>query len=185
MKRPALVAIAWVLLTAGCDTWVPVEGKFASSRHNFTVEFPQHWKQYRPQKGAVVFTVDGLALEYIRVARRSADEPLPHAKRKFARGMLQEEAAELITQDLRANPAMRNLRIVENMPDRLGDQNGFKVVYTYTTKSGLKKKGVIYGLLMPPWCYQLTYEAADRHYFAKELPAFSRIKDSFRLLKAP
>ncbi|KPJ76567.1 MAG: hypothetical protein AMJ54_11165 [Deltaproteobacteria bacterium SG8_13] len=185
MKKSSITAIICLLLFAGCDPWVPVEGEFKSAGHNFTVEFPQHWKRYNPEKGGVVFTVDGLALQFIRISRTPAEKALPHAKRNFGKGMLQEEAAELIIQDLRANPEMMNQRIVENTPDQLGGHNGFKIVYTYRTKGGLKKKGVIYGLLMQPWCYRLTYEAAERHYFAKELPAFARVKDSFRLLKAP
>ncbi len=184
MKASFCIAIACLLL-AGCDPWVPVEGEFKSSAHNFTVDVPPNWKCFRPEKGAVLFTVDGRALEFIRISRAATDKPLPHAKRKFAAGMLQEEAAELIIDDLRSNPQLLNQRIVENMPDQLGGHNGFKVVYTYRTKGGLNKKGIIYGLLMEPWCYQLTYEAAERHYFAKELPAFARVKDSFRLLKAP
>jgi hypothetical protein len=184
MKKTSFLAISCLLLIAGCDPWVPVEGEFKSPSHNFKVKFPPHWKRYNPQKGAVMLTKDGLALEYIRISRTATDKELPYAKRKFAKGMLQEEAAELIIQDLRANPQLLNQRIVENMPDQLGGRNGFRIVYTYRTKGGLKKKGVIYGLLLEPWCYLLTYEAAERHYFHKELPAFVRVKDSFRLLKA-
>ena len=185
MKRNLLTAITCLLLAAGCDPWVPVETEFKSSSHNFSVEFPQNWKRYRPAKGAVVFTVDGLALQYIRISRTSTEKPLPQTKRKFAKGILQEEAAELIIQDLRSNPTLLNQRIVENVPDQLGGHNGFKIVYTYRTKGGLKKKGIVYGLLMEPWYYQLTYEAAERHYFDKELPAFVQVKESFRLIKTP
>lgn len=184
MKKKSFLAITCLLLLAACDPWVPVEGEFKSPSHNFTVEFPPHWKRYSPEKDTVVFTKDGLTLEYIQISRTATDKALPHAKRKFAEGMLQEEAAELIIQDLRANPQLLNQRIVENMPDRLGGRSGFKIVYTYRTKGGLKKKGIIYGLLADPWCYRLTYVAAQRHYFAKELPAFVRVKDSFGLLKA-
>jgi hypothetical protein len=185
MKRFSFISIVCLSILAGCDPWVPVEGEFTSSAHNFIVEMPQNWKRYNPEKEGIVFTRDGLSLEFIRISRMATEKALPHAKRKFSAGMLQEEAAELIIQDMRANPNMKNQRIVENMPDRLGGHNGFKIVYTYRTKGGLKKKGVVYGLLQEPWCYQLTYEAAQRHYFAKELPDFARVKASFRLLQAP
>ena len=92
---------------------------------------------------------------------------------------------ELIIQNMHANPQMMNQRIVENMPARLSNRNGFKIVYTYRTQGGLKKKGIIYGLIMDPGCYQLKYEAAQRHYFARELPAFAQVKGSFRLIKMP
>ena len=185
MKRSLIWWIACLLLVAGCERWVPVKGEFTSSDHNFKVAFPQDWKRFKPEKNAILFTRDGLALEYIRISRVPTEKALPHAKRSFSKGMLQEEAAELLIQDIRSNPKMMNQRIVENQPDQLGGHYGFKIVYTYRTKGGLKKMGVIYGLLQEPWCYRLTYEAAERHYFAKELPAFAQVKDSFRLLKSP
>jgi hypothetical protein len=181
-----------LLLLAGCQTWVPVGGEFTSSAHNYTVELPHGWKRlnavyHQPLvgKNAVLITRDGPDLEYIRMSRMSADEELPHARRKFSKGILQEEAAELIIQDMHSNPQMMNQRIVENMPAQLSGRNGFKIVYTYRTQGGLKKKGIIYGLIMDPWCYQLKYEAAQRHYFARDLPTFAQVKGSFRLIKMP
>jgi hypothetical protein len=192
MKRYPIVWITCLLLLSGCKTWVPVGGEFTSSAHNYTVELPQGWKRLNviyhqtiKDKNAVIITRKGPALAYISISRVSTDEALPHAKRRFSKGMLPEEAADLIIQDMRSNPQLMNQRIVENMPARLSGRNGFKIVYTYRTQGGLKKKGIICGLLMDPWCYQLKYEAAQRHYFARNLATFARVKGSFRLLKMP
>ncbi len=98
MKRYPIVRITCLLLLAGCQTWVPVGGDFTSSAHNYTVEFPQGWNRFNAvyhqpllEKNAVVITRDGPALEYISFSRVSTDKELPHAKRKFSKGMLQDD----------------------------------------------------------------------------------------------
>jgi hypothetical protein len=98
MKRYPIVWITCLLLLAGCQTWVPVGGDFTSSAYNYTVEFPQGWKRlnvvYHQQimeKNAVIITRDGPALEYISISRASPDEELPHAKRRFSKGMLPDD----------------------------------------------------------------------------------------------
>ena len=45
------------------------------------------------------------------------------------------------------------------------------------------KKTIIYCLMLNDWCYEILYEAPERHYFSKDLPAFNQVKESFRLIK--
>ena len=183
MKKRCGLWIACMLILAGCETWLPVEGEVTARVYNCKVTFPEGWKRFNRAKDAWVFTKDGIALQQIRISRMSVDEALPHTKRKFTRDMLPQEAAELIIQDLQANPEMMDPQVTENVPEQIGGRDGFKIVYTFHTKAGLKKKGICFGLVMDAWCYELRYEAAQRHYFLKDLPAFMQVKDSFRLIK--
>ena len=63
----------------------------------------------------------------------------------------------------------------------VGGKAGFKLVYTWKTSDGLRMKQSDYGLVVGPWLYQLTYQAAARYYFERDLTAFERVVASFRL----
>ncbi|MFQ5801037.1 MAG: hypothetical protein ACE5HH_04900 [Candidatus Hydrothermarchaeales archaeon] len=129
-------------------------------------------------------TRDGLTLQQISIGRIAADEELPHTKKKLSNGMLPQELAEVITDDLRSNANITNLQVNENVPATVGGHPGFKLLYTYQTKQGLKIKVAHYGVMSGDWCYYLLYEAPARYYFPKDFPVFEKVKETFKIHKA-
>ena len=184
MKIKGSLYLLFAFILCGCvSTWVAVGGNYKSGSENYTVELPEGWRQYTPAKDKLLITKDGFTLQRIQIMRLKIDAELPHTKKKFEKGMLPQEAAEVVIDNFRSNPKILNQNIIANTPAQIGGHPGFKIVYSYQNKSGLNKKGVFYGLLTSEWWYEIIYEAPERHYFPKDLPTFEKIKETFRLIK--
>jgi hypothetical protein len=183
MKKTIVISLAFMLLFFGCATWVAVGGKHSQSSQNFEVELPEGWRKLNTVQDKILITRDGLALQQIHVLRRSVDKELAFTKKKLAADMMPQEMAEVLKDNIRSNPNITNQQFISDTPAQIGGHPGLKLVYTYQTKDGLTKKGIIYCLMLDNWCYEILYEAPERHYFSKDLPAFNQVKESFRLIK--
>ena len=181
MRRFRLGAF-FVLFLAGCAPYTAVGGKLAFSQQGFEVDLPQAWYQSREVSDALLITRDGLPLQFIRIERVSVGEELAHTKRKFAARMAPQDLAGIEVDDLRSSPETFNFEIVENKPASVAGKPGFRLVYSWKTKEGLRLKRVHYGFLDGKWVYRLIYQAAARYYFDRDLPTFERVRESFRLL---
>ena len=73
----------------------------------------------------------------------------------------------------------------ENAPATVAGRPGFRLVYTWKTKEGLRLKRVHYGFMDGKWVYRLVYQAAARYYYEKDLATFERVRESFKLLGGP
>lgn len=185
MKKTAACYLVLTTLLWGCATWVAVEGKYSMSSQNFEAELPNGWRKYNPSRDTLIITKDGLPLQQIQIMRRAIDKELPYTKKKFSKEMLSQEVSEVVIDNIVSNPNIMNQQFIENAPAQIGGYSGVKLVYTYQTKAGLTQKGVIYCFLSGDWCYEILYEAPERYYFAKDLPSFEKVVESFRLIKVP
>ena len=183
MKKHISVFLLLIIFLSGCATWVPVGGNYEMSSHNFKTELPDGWRMYNFDKTQVLITRDGFTLQWISVSRKPIDQELAFTKKKFSQHMLPQEAAEVAIDNFRSNPKITNMHIIENSPAVIGGHSGFKIIYEYRTDKGLTKKGAYYCSLIDEWRYRINYEAPARYYYAKYLPAFEKVKDSFKLLK--
>lgn len=199
------VLIFLLTFFSGCAPYVMVGGKYTAGPENFEVDLPQSWrkheltfdhhpisramldelkKRHDPTGDVVRITRDGLLLQHIVIGRIEINKEWPHTKRKLSKGMLPQEVAEVIIDNIRSNPNISKQHVLENSPAKLGGFPAFKLIYTYQTKESVGIKGACYGAMMGDWYYYLLYEAPERHYFAKDYPIFEKLKDSFRLLKS-
>ena len=183
MKRFILSVALLEILLWGCARWVIVGGKYVATSENYEVDLPNGWRKQNLNRDFLRVTKDGINLQEIAVGRWPVDKDPPHTKRKFATGMLPQEVAELVIDDFRSNTGLMGYEVTENSPSNVGGYRGFKVMYRYQTKSGLKKRGAYYGVLLDKWLYYLYYEAPERYYFANDYEVFERIKESFRIAK--
>ena len=183
MKKAIITSLSLMLLFGGCATWVAVGGKHSQSSQNFEVELPDGWRKFNMAQDKVLITRDGLALQQIQIMRRSVDTEFPFTKKKLTKEMLPQEISEVLMDNIRSNPNIANQQFISDTPAQVGGQPGLKLVYTFQTKGGLTKKGIIYCILLDNWCYEILYEAPERHYFTKDLPAFNQVKESFRLIR--
>jgi major membrane immunogen (membrane-anchored lipoprotein) len=174
----------WIIfiLVVGCAPWTQVGGLYKNESYNFSVELPQGWMRWN--KGEQLFiTRDGVSLQYIQIGRMKIEDPLKHTKKKFSKGMLPQEAAEVYLDNLATNSNILNLEVIENIPATIKGIPGFKAVYSYKNKDGLKLKSIHYGFIVGDWLYSINYHAAQRYYFEKDIKTFEKIVESFNFIK--
>jgi hypothetical protein len=133
------------------------------------------------QSDHLLISRDGLLLQNIQIVRHNVKDPLNHTKKKLTKDMLPQETSEVILDNVASNPEATGVRVIENSPMVIGGIPGFRAVYTYKNKDGLKCKSVCCGLLAGKWFYAITYNAAERYYFDKDVETFSKVVQSFKL----
>lgn len=175
------LVVGLLLCLSSCATWSPVGGNFVASGDGYEVELPEGWRRFMPYRDGVALTFDGLELQAVYLARRPFDKEAPNTKRKIAKGMLPQEVAEVVIDDLRSDRNRGNLEIVENAPVSLGGYAGFKLVYSYQAATNLRKRGIYYGALVGDWYYFVYYQAPARYFFERDLPTFEKIRSSFKI----
>jgi len=181
MRKPIPVWIILIILV-GCAPWTQVGGLYKNESHNFTVELPDGWMRWR-QGEHLFITRDGVSLQYIQVGRTKLEDPLKYTKKKFSKGMLPQEAAEVYLDNLASNSNISNLLVIENIPVTINGISGFKAAYTYKDKDGLKLKSTYYGFIVGDWIYWMYFNAAQRYYFDKDIKTFEKVVESFKLIK--
>lgn len=183
MKKTLATCFILVLLFGGCAPWIMVGGQYENSAENFKAEFPNGWRKFNLSKDDVLITRDGLSLQAIRISRSPIEKKLQHTDKKFTKGMLPQEAAEIVIQNFRSNSNIMNQQILENNPAVIGGYPGFKIVMAFQTRQGLTKESILYGFLAGDSYYEILYEAAKRYYFSKDVADFEKVKDTFKLLQ--
>ncbi|OGP71747.1 MAG: hypothetical protein A2W09_05090 [Deltaproteobacteria bacterium RBG_16_50_11] len=176
----------WIilLLTAGCvqGPWVQVAGLYNMDSQNFSVELPPGWMRLN-QENYLLITRDGAPLQNIRVLRLNVETPFKYTKKKFSASMLPHEAGEVILDNIASDQNISDFSLLENTPLKISGVSGFRAVYTFKNKDGLKIKSIYCGFIADKWFYGLNYNAAQRYYFDKDVGTFEKVVGSFRLIK--
>jgi hypothetical protein len=178
------VLLAGWLLLGGCVTlpWHPVDGRYASEAENFSVELPKGWMRLNTDQDLLI-TRDGLLLQHVLIERAHVDRPLKHTKKVLTRGMPPQALAEVILDNLASSEQTLDVKVQENRPAQIGPHRGFKLVYAHRDKNGLRFKSVQHGFIVGDVFYGIRYTAAERYYFAKDLPTFELLLASFTLIR--
>ena len=172
------------LLLGGCVSvpWHPTAGLYKSPSENFAVELPQGWMRLNANEDLLI-TRDGILLQHVTVERAAVDRPLKSTKKTLARGMQPQAVAEVIIDNFMSSERMLDVKVQENRPVQVAQHRGFRLVYTHRDKNGLRFKSVLHGFLAGDVFYGIRYTAAERYYFAKDLPTFEHVLASFRLIR--
>lgn len=179
-KRKLRILFLLFLFMAGCATWSKTTAKYVSSQEKYSVDLPWGWMQHKGKE--LILTKDGIWLENIIISRHDTNKKLQYTKKKFVKDMLAEEISEVVLDDLRSNNKIGNLEVVENIPTVISGRDGFRLVYTFSTEDGLKKKCIHYGFAYEDWVYEISYTATDWHYFDKGIDDFNKLVQSFKFL---
>jgi hypothetical protein len=179
---PALLG-GLIILLAGCAPFTLASGKQSLPEHEFEVTVPDGWYRAMRGEGAelLVITRDGLLLQQILIGRLAVEKELKFTKRRFDAKLPPHEIAEIELDNMRSNPNVTDFSVEENAPATICAHQGYKLVYTWTLKGGYRLKRVHYGFLVNKWVYRIIFQAAARHYFDRDLPAFEQVLASFRL----
>ena len=151
----------------------------------YEASLPAGWRRATLVQDALLLTRDGVSLQYIRIGLVAVGDELTNTKKKFAKGMLPQDVAALELDEVRSDQAVRNFALVENIPFQVAGIPGFKLVYTFKTENGLRLKRVHHGVLLRDWVYRIQYQAAAKYYFDKDLAAFERVRESFKVTERP
>jgi hypothetical protein len=182
-KRGLVVAVA---LTAACASaprpppWIPAAGDYTARSGRFTVRLPNGWMLH-PETDSLIASRDGVFLQRIDVRTHEVGKPLGSTKKVFARGMLPQEAAEVVQDAIVSSPGMQGASLIENGPAEVAGRPGFKLAFAYKDGDGLKTKAVVYGVLAGDSVYELMYRAPERYYFSRDVDTFEAVRASFRI----
>ena len=176
-----LLLIAVTVLLSGCAPWIRTGGPYTASRENIALDLPDGWMRMNTDEYFVI-TRDGTGLQNILVERIGTDDVLTNTKKKFRKGMLPQEAAEVLMDNVASDENVHGFEVKENKPAKVVGRQGFRAVYSYRTDDGLRKRGVVYGFMNGEWCYVLQYTAPQRYYFDRDLKTFERVVANSRLL---
>ena len=192
MKLLLIAVLSTCMLTACVGRqakWSMVGGTQVVENEPIEVEWPQAWMKLTPAEAdesakkeglILILTRDGIELQAITLKRRALEQGFIYTGKKANSGMLPQELAEIVVDDLRANPNFIDLQVVGNSPTTLDGVPGYKLVVQFRNKAGLPKEAVYYGCLVKGSLYILIYEAPQRHYFPLDLPTFEAVKSSFK-----
>ena len=149
---------------------------------DFSVDIPGGW--WKPgYTNKYLLTKDGPYLQYVLIQQRPLNKAFQYTKKKIRPGMLPQEAAGIIIDELASDRYLMNFSVIENTPATVDGQPGFRIVFSYTDKKKSPFKTVYYGFIKADSFYNLRYCAAARHYFDKDIADFNQIISSFRLEK--
>ncbi len=182
--RNVIIAVLGVLVLSGCaPIWVQTKGPFQGA--GYTLDLPQGWMATTNPKRMVV-THDGPELQSVYVLvvdiseqEKNKDNKKPSGKR-FKRGMLPQEAAEALLDNMRSDQGLGQFTVVENKPAQVGGKDGFRLVYTYKNNK-LRNQCIYYGMLHDEKFYRISYCATVRYYFEKDVAEFEKIVASFKV----
>jgi len=167
-----------LLLLSACTVWRPVDG--ALDTQTYSMAMPDGWMRFDTD-AYVMISRDGPFLQYVLVQERQLQQPFRYTRKTFKPEMLPLEAARIVVDDLKADPAVTGFEVLANQPALIDDHEGFKLVFRYRNRSGLPLQTTYYGLIHESRFYSLRYTSAERHYFSKDLALFEEIRQSFRL----
>jgi len=180
MKRFLLICAILVLVVGCVPPWIKTGGLYVSPDQNVSVDLPEGWMRLNT-KDYMLITRDGVLLEYILIERINVQDDLKYTKKKFRKGMLPQELAEVITDNIKLNQDVLNLKVTSNKPSKIAGHKGFKVVLTYRDKNKLEYKSIYYGFMEDEWFYGIRYDAPQRHYYKKHLKTFAKVLGSLKL----
>ena len=181
MKNILLATL--VITMVGCTPlWVRTGGEFVEKRMNVSVKLPEGWYCMRADKGVFVATRDGLALQQITVERIHVSDELVHTKKKFSKGMLPHEQANIIIDNNATRKEYLNFSVESNRPAVIDNHKGFRLAYRYKT-NGIPYRSIHYGFMQGDWFYGIRYLSPARHYFDRDSAVFEEAAESMKLLK--
>ena len=85
----------------------------------FTADVPSDWRASDKTRYGIVYSRQGKPLQMVVLQAQPFGNELDFTKKKFVKGMLPHEAAEVVADAVRLNPHTARPEIMENVPARL------------------------------------------------------------------
>ena len=182
MKTVFRIILLFVVL-AGCLACAHTGGFSKPASYSFTIDIPEGWRKIDNNRYLFV-TKESPFLQFIMVQNRPIGQSFRNTKKKMQNGMLPEEAAQIIIDELASDQNLVNLRILSNTPATIKEYDGFKILYTYSDTEGRTYKTLYYGFIKEDTFFNLRFRAVDQIYFQRDVATFRSILNSFQIIKA-
>jgi len=150
----------------------------------FNAAVPEGWKEIATDDTMMFMTKDGGYKQFVLIRERPLAQPFQFTQKTMRQGMLPEEAAEIVVNEILADSHIRNFSLLENIPARISGNSGFRLTFVYTDADGFVFKTLYYGFIKGDTFYNLRYAATQEEYFQKDLKTFEKVFDSFKLVTA-
>ena len=128
-----------------------------------------------------MFSKNGPYLEYIFLQSKPLNQGFRFSQKKMQTDMLPHEAAQLIIDNMQADPRIHAFKLITNEPVKISNHLGFKLTYTYQDQFGVLIQSVYYGVVLPQSFLNLRYTATQRYYYHQELPAFEKLINTLQI----
>jgi len=179
MKSRFWICIVFAALLASC-----AHAGGSKPAYTFNAAVPEGWRTIATEEPMLFMTKDGGYKQFVLIRERPLMEPFQFTKKTMRLGMMPEEAAETIINEILADPNIRNFSVIENLPARIDGNSGFRLAFVYTDADGFMFKTIYYGFIKDNTFYNIRYGATQEDYFQKDLKTFERVFDSFKLVAA-
>lgn len=172
------------IFICGCAAWQLIETQYKWQYAKFEALLPEGWMKLNTGSDLLFLTKDGELLQTIRLFRFriGKDKELPITKKKFTNEMLPQEISELIINELSLDQNKHNFKTLENVPVNISGKDSFRIEYTYKTPDNLVLKVMLYGFKEDKYIYLIQYQAAEQHYFDKDIEVFKKFVSDFKIL---
>ena len=170
------------VFAAGFAACTHTGGVSKPASYSFTIDIPEGWRKIDNNRYLFV-TKESPFLQYIMVQNRPIGRSFRHTKKKIQRDMIPEEAAQIIIDELISDQNLINLMILANTPATIQENEGFKILYTYSDSEGQVYKTLYYGFIKEDTFFNLRFTAAERIYFQRDIGDFRNVLNTFQIIK--
>lgn len=170
-----LAGLVLLLCVAACAVWSQVQEPRVSGPQGLAFLAPVGWMRFNQAGDTVLLTRDGLGIQLIRIELRPHDRAFPALKKASSADMLPSEAADLLVAELKRDPFLANLRVVDNGPALLTGKPGFRVHGQYRDERGAPFDLVAVGRATDQGLLVAFYRSLTTHYFARDLPVYEQV----------
>ena len=175
-QRFTACAVALLCVCFICST-----GVFAADEFNFSIDMPDGWWRVKTDKYLVI-TKDGAFKHYILAQERPLSKPFKNTGKILNKSHLPNEVAQIVIDEVSADPNLTKLQIIENNPSMVAGKKGFQLTLFYTDPAGIIFKTIYYGCVHGDYYYNLRYSASEEKYFNEDAwKIFSGVRKSFKI----
>jgi hypothetical protein len=118
----------------------------------------------------------------VLIRERPLTEPFQFTQKTMRPGMMPEEAAEIIANEILADKNIRNFSVTENTPAQIAGNKGFRMGFVYMDADGYMFKTIYYGFIKGNTFYNIRYAATQEDFFQNDLKTFENVFNSFKLV---
>ena len=152
------------------------------TNYSFTIDIPEGWR--RIDRPYLLITKEGPFLQNVMVQNRHISRSFRYTQKRMGKGMLPEEAAQIIIDEYASDQNIGNLKVLNNTPEQINGHNGFKILLTYLGPKGNEFHTLYYGFIKADTYFNLRFTAGGRQYYQKDIETFNRMLNSFQVVKA-
>lgn len=170
-----LSIVSLTFLAGGCATYSNAPKSFSHSRTRLTVALPPNWLRFNQSLPTWVLTKDGLQLEIIAISVIRTGEKMKDTDRRYQKGMLPFEIAELSLAILKTKDEVNDLKIDKIELASIAGRDGYSASATFVDGQGLPKKLLLYGAMIDDFVCEFCFAAEESVYFDKYKGDFERL----------